>query len=185
MKQEIFHTSTLIILLTDVCKIGPGKRRRSQVLKRIEAHNFTISTRFHDFDQISQFQSNFTISTNFHNYNQLGNTLHDFNCIKTDIASGFTRNTAEVSQGLALVALESFTLCMTGSTSDFENGCRARNTIFCNAPHQSLELNLVPELLTGLGRRERPRWFRFLMTKARRALGGRSRCAFIQIHIYL
>ena len=31
------------------------------------------------------------------------------------------RNTAEVSQGLALVALELFTLCMTGSTFDFEN----------------------------------------------------------------
>jgi len=46
---------------------------------------------------------------------------HDFNCIKTDIASGFMRNTAEVSQGLALVALEWFTLCMTGSTFDFEN----------------------------------------------------------------
>ena len=36
-QTEIFHTSTLIILLTDVCKIGQGKRRRSQVLKRIEA----------------------------------------------------------------------------------------------------------------------------------------------------
>ena len=31
------------------------------------------------------------------------------------------RNTAEVSHGLALVALELFTLCMTGSTFALEN----------------------------------------------------------------
>ena len=89
------------------------------------------------------------------------------------------RNTAEVSQGLALVALEWFTLCMTGSTFDFENLKLAQLVT------QSCLLNLVHELLLGLGRRELPRWFRFLMTKARRALGGRSRCAFIQIHISL
>ena len=85
------------------------------------------------------------------------------------------RNTAEVSQGLALVALESFTLCITGSIFAFEN---------LNVT-QSCLLNLVHELLLGLGRRELPRWFRFLMTKARQALGERSRCAFIQIHISL
>ena len=49
--------------------------------------------------------------------NRNRNTLHNFNQNKT----GFMRNTAEVSQGLALVALESFTLCMTGSTFDSEN----------------------------------------------------------------
>ena len=80
------------------------------------------------------------------------------------------RNTAEVSQGLALVALESFTLCMTGST--FENLKLAQLVT------QSCLLNLVHELLLGLGKRERPRWFRFLMTKARQTLGGRFRCAF-------
>ena len=40
---------------------------------------------------------------------------------KQNMTTGFMRNTAEVSQGLALVALESFTLCMTGSTFDSEN----------------------------------------------------------------
>ena len=83
------------------------------------------------------------------------------------------RNTAEVSQGLALVALELFTLCITGSTFTFENLNKLAQLVT-----QSCLLNLVHELLLGLGRRERPRWFRFLMTKGRQALGGRFRCAF-------
>ena len=40
--------------------------------------NFTISNKFHNFNQISQFQPNFTISTKFHNFNQISQFQPNF-----------------------------------------------------------------------------------------------------------
>ena len=47
--------------------------------------NFWILTKFHNFDQISQFWQNFTILTKFHNFNQISQFLTNFTIFQKSI----------------------------------------------------------------------------------------------------